>query len=76
MLGRNHGGNWNSTTPSFPAECSGISARRNSSHDSSTAASGRCDRYTDRFSRCSIGTSSATSGQSESGRVGWLVNSE
>ena len=45
----NHCGNWNSTAPSLPAECSGISAVRNRSHTSSTTSSGRSLRYTERL---------------------------
>src|SRR5437763_7849022 len=42
----NHGGNWNSSTPSFPAATRGSSADRNRVHTSSYACGGRSSGYT------------------------------
>src|SRR3954454_20572279 len=69
----NHCGNWNSTAPSLPAECSGISASRNRCQTSSTTSAGSCSRHTFFLS---AGALSCRSLYSESRLVGWLVSNE
>ena len=72
----NHGGNWNSTAPSLPAECSGISASWNRCHTSSTTSAGSLSGYRFFFSASSGGSDSRRSLYSRSVRVGCCVSIE
>ena len=57
----NHGGNWNRTATSLPAECSGIRASAKRLHDWSRSSSGRSFGYRLRLAASPPGSASRTS---------------